>query len=366
MKHHPPTSDRSRNSAFGSPAAGWTLIEALGVLAVLAVLSAVFIPWMLRDLDSAARSEESRALTAIASALEQAIRRERVVPDATRWAAMAATGLGSPEDRIRTNARGGRRVWIVDPRLRLGPAPGETLPFAQSAAGSQAPTNARVILVSSLGEPLPSGVQDGVAASDEQFDAIWSAPPETVPPGWAWDGRAEDLAVQRLDFTGLWVPVLLNQPATGPRGQFGTDLLGTNPAAAGAIETWYLRGTVLRLHDAEGGLQWRAILQAPLTLTFERGAWRGRASLVDPAGHWNGAAVDDAMTRFLGAAENPGALDAAPPATRESVWRSMSNYFNAYLDWSEQGFPSAGSSVQTLNAATANLDAQTGTLLARP
>jgi len=351
---------------MGSPAAGWTLIEAIGVLAILAVLGAVFIPWTMRDLDAAARAEESRALAGIAEALDQAIRRDRTVPDANLWAAMAAAGLGAPEDRVRTNARGGRRVWIVDPRLRLGPAPGGTLPFVQSDAGSQAPTNARVILVSSLGEPLPAAVQDGIAGNETQFDTLWSVPPGAVPSEWSWDGRAEDLVFQRLDFTDLWVPVLLNQPPTGPRGQFGTDLQGTHTAAAGATESWYLRGTVLRLHDAGGHLQWSLLVQAPLNLTFERGAWRGRASLADPAGHGTGAAVDDAMARFLGAAENPEALAAAPPATREGVWRSMSNYFTAYLEWSAQGFPSAGPGAEALEGAAAILDAQTRALLTPP
>ncbi|MBN8249660.1 MAG: type II secretion system protein [Verrucomicrobia bacterium] len=357
---------RCCNAPGGNPAAGWTLIEALGVLAILAVLSAAFVPWLLRDLDASARAEESRALAEISRAIGQSLRRERVVPDANTWAAMASSALGSHQDRIQTNARGGRRLWIVDPRLRLGPAPGATLPFIQSDAGSREPTNARVVVLSSLGVPPPTTVQDGVAASNARFDALWSASPGAVPTGWSWNGRADDLAIQRLDLTDHWVPVLLNQPATGPRGQWGTDLAGTNAASPGALQTWYLRGTVLRLHDADGRLQWSVVLQTPLTLTFERGAWRGRASWLDADGHGNGSTVDDAMNRFQGAVENPEAAFATPPATREGVCRSMSNYLTAYLNWSAGGFPSTGPGVEAVGAAATLLDTQTRALLTRP
>jgi len=349
-----------------APAEAWTLVEVLGVLAVLAIMSALFVPWMLRDLDTAARTAESRSMTEIANAVGQTIRRERRVPDADGWAGMAALALGRHEDRVRTNARGGRRVWVVDPRLRLGPSPGTTLPFAQSTAGSHEPAYARVVLLSSLGEPLPATVRDGVATSNARFDAIWSATPGTVPGGWSWNGRPEDLTLERLDFTEHWVPVLLHQPASGLQGRFGTDAAGTNAAPPGSTTSWYVRGTLLRLHDADGRLQWATVVQSPLTLTFERGAWRGRASLWDPAGHWSGPAVDDAMGRFLGAAENPEAAHTVPPATRDSVWRSMSNYLNAYLEWSATGFSASASAAVTMDAATTELEAHSGSLLFHP
>lgn len=355
-----------RRAATGNPEAAWTLLEALGVLAILAVVVGVSLPWMLRDLETRARVQESHAMTEIARALGHAIRQARAVPDAPTWAAMAATALGCAEDRIQTNARGGRRLWIEDPRLRLGPTPGAPLPFEQSDTGSQQPNHARVVLLSSLGEPPPLEVREGVAASTAAFDALWTAAPEAMPEGWEWDGRVEDLILQRMDLTEHWVPVLLHQPDTGTPGQFGIDLGATNAVSPGTGQTWYLRGTVLRLHHATGSLQASLVLQAPVTLTFERGAWRGRPSWADPRGHWHGPAVEDAVNRFLGAPENPEAASAATPTTLDDVWRSMSNYFTAYLNWSADGFPSTGPGVEALESAAVLLDTRTETLLTRP
>ncbi len=329
---------------------GWTLIELMGVLAILTILSAAFVPILTREADRIARIAESREMAAIASAVEQGVRRHRAVPDSAGWAEWAANELGRRVDDVLTNSRGGRRLWIVDPRLRLGPGEGATLPYQQTSAGSREPVHPRIILISSLGDPLPGVVRDGIASSNERFDAIWMAAPGAVPANWSWRGLGEDLTVQRLDLSDQFVPVVLNPSPVPPHGQFGWDATGTNAVPVGAQASWHLRQSLLRLHADDGTLQVSLVLRSPVSAGFERGAWRGRPDWITADRHFNGAGVDEAVGRLFAAPANPQATN-GPAVLLESV----SNYFGAYLGWTAAGFPQTGSDAAAVDDAAARV-----------
>lgn len=80
-------------------AAGWTLIEMLGVLALMALAAAALVPTMVREADAAARQAELRDVEKVIEALERGIRRQRRIPDEATWASVAATDLGRPRGR---------------------------------------------------------------------------------------------------------------------------------------------------------------------------------------------------------------------------------------------------------------------------
>lgn len=358
----------------GSPAwrqsalvvAGWTLIELMGVLAVLAILTAVFVPLVVREFDRVVRAIEAKEMVRIASAVEQGIRRHRQIPDASGWADLAAGELGRRTEDVLTNSRGGRRLWIVDPRLRIGPDPGAPLPYQQTAAGSVEPVSARVVLLSSVGEPPPATVRDGVASSNARFDAIWAAASGVVPTGWTWAGRGEDLTIQRFHFNSLFVPVVLNQSPELPGGRFGFDATGTNVAPPAVSQSWYLRETLLRLHGPDDALQVSLVLQTPVSVGFERGAWRGRLTFLTTSGHWNGAAVDEASDRFLAAPGNESALGSGGPVAQTNVLHSLSNYFATYIRWANLGFPRVGEPATSLQSAADLVGSVSADLIHRP
>lgn len=332
----------------------------MAVLAVMTLLSVIFVPVVLRDLDRVARDVESRELSRIQAALEHGIRRQRQIPDASTWAQFTATELGRRAEEVMTNSRGVRRLWIIDPRLRVGPAPGSPLPYLQGPAGSMEPVSARVVVVSSLGEAPPATVRDGVASSTARFDAIWSASPGTVPSGWSWSGRGEDLKMLRLDLGSLLIPVTMSQPVEPPQGRLSIDGADTNQITPVSGPAWYLRDTLLRFRGADGSNPVSIILQSPTSLSFARGSWRGRLSLLGTSGHANGATVEEAVDRFLGA---PARADRPTPA---DALRSASNYFTAYLTWARSGFPISGAPADQVRTAADELDVTWADLIRTP
>lgn len=232
-------------------------------------------------------------MSQFASALEQGIRRQRRIPDATGWAGFVAAELGHrvwTRFRPTPAAAGVYGLWI---RSRLGPASGATLPLQQGSSGSMEPVSPRAVLVSSLGERLPATVQDGVASSTARFDAIWSATPGTVPIGWTWSGEGRGPGCRASAFrlavhpcgaqsivgysTSAGLVSMTGRPMSRPQASFGPGISGKSPAP----------------HAADGAGFWlSSVLRDAVSLGFERGAWRGRLAFPFADGHATGVAVE--------------------------------------------------------------------------
>src|SRR5438477_10985756 len=78
------------------PASGraFSLIEMIGVLAVIAILAAALAPSFVRQMDKSASDQESAGLKAFGDALQKSIMRSRYIPSDADWAAAVATELG--------------------------------------------------------------------------------------------------------------------------------------------------------------------------------------------------------------------------------------------------------------------------------
>src|ERR1043166_633236 len=74
----------------------FTLIESLGVLAVLALLVAAIAPSIVRRIDRAAWMKETADLQAIADSYVQYILRNKTIPTYTNWAAAVASEMSLP------------------------------------------------------------------------------------------------------------------------------------------------------------------------------------------------------------------------------------------------------------------------------
>lgn len=75
------------------------------------------------------------------------------------------------------------------------------------------PQNARMVLISSLGDPWPVAGATNVSLTGEQFDALWNGRAGSVPEILQWDGAGEDLILGRLDLREQFVPVVLTRSA---------------------------------------------------------------------------------------------------------------------------------------------------------
>lgn len=312
---------------------GMTLLEVIGAVAILGILAAIVVQSATQQVRQAAREEEQRRLKQMARALEKATSRARQLPGVADLGGWMATELGWLTNDVLANRRGNARAFVVDPRLRLGPAPGSsTLPFVQSGIGSVEPVAARVLVLSSMSSPLPSNT-----LSAEDFDVVWSGQPGTVPSAWGWAGPSDDFLVQRIDMAPWFVPMVLMNPSLG-EARFGTDVGPTNALTVAVQVAWYLKGTVLRLHGADGWLQARQVVQDAEAFSFDNGAWRGRMFTTIGRREVFGLDMDFAAERFLASASNPDATPQGNPTTPPTVLAAFRDYMEAYLSWEGAAF----------------------------
>jgi prepilin-type N-terminal cleavage/methylation domain-containing protein len=349
---------------IGHSKRAFSLIELIGVLAVIAILAAAAVPVLIRQMDRIAGEQESAALKSFGDALQQSILRKRCIPGTNDWATTIAAELGVDVANITTNqARRQPRFFLIDPAWQIGASVAGQA-YTNSSAGSSAPVSPRVMLLSSIGRALPAGIASGVPSS-ANFNAIWNwtdtggAVPATSFgwPGWP---NSDDLKVQRVNLAPMFVRLLLSTYNSTDSPRYSID--STNWATAVVITTnltyidsYFIQNSILVLHmPRTNTIDSQQILTRDSAFVFDQNQWRptiGGGSFL--AGLDLGSVVD----QYLKAPENPNALYTIAKGSNITqqavVVRKMKDYFDAYGNWVAAGFPrKQGSTVPpTLQAA---------------
>lgn len=346
------TSTARGPGASGCRSRGFSMIEMLGIMAIVALLALAIVPMLLSELDRLARQQEETSLRRLAEGIEKYVIRNQIIPDHTGWAAAVAAALGESNDRVLTNSRGLRRVLIIDPSFGVGATGTNRPPFTQTASGSASVTNPRYVILSSMGQELPSSVQSGFAASATEFEQLWNLADGAVPAGWTWSGNGSDLRLQRVNLLPLFHQVTLNN-ATALAGKYSANSSTPSVLPVTTLSTYFLAGTVLGLHGVDSSVQSKEMVTRPFSFSFEDGLWRGRLFAGTTAGATDvtGADIEAAATTFLSSANNP-----AGTATPEQVMAAMETYLTAYNIWAAAGFPATGSTKTAVDAAQAALE----------
>jgi len=179
---------------FSGLANGFTLIEMIGVMAIMAILASVLVPNGLRTLDRAAVNAEAQTLHNLGEQVKLFLKVNGVAPAPATW----AQDLGpfadiSPVD-ITTNKRQMVRVLIYEPVLPAAPQ--------------------RALILSSMrpGLALPVAADLNTVA---RFDDVWGTADRAIPAvgidnwaGWApWratDGGGDFLVIERVNLAAIY------------------------------------------------------------------------------------------------------------------------------------------------------------------
>jgi len=252
--------------------AGFTLVEFIGVIAIVAILASFSIAAVHKQMIETRREAEDVSLKGLAEGLSNVVRFNFTVPSSSTWATAVAGQLNRSLNDIGTNSMGNTRAVMVDPTFQIGnPAlPFSSLPFTQSLAGSRQVNNLNYVLLSSLADPLPS--LTGVT-----FSNLWNSADDALPTGWpaTWKGKPEDLRRERITLTGLFFRLVLNNLDTTNTAWWGMDGAATNVTLApgGRKEVWVIDGTTLNLCDNTAALAARDILHADASYIFMNNRW---------------------------------------------------------------------------------------------
>jgi len=310
-----------------------SLIECVGVLAVVAILAAALIPVAIRQLDRLASDREIAILKALSDGLQSSILRNRYIPSQTDWASIIATETGMDIGSVASNSQRRLRVFQADSSGWLS----SNLPYTQTYAGTPTyPANARVLLLSSLGPSLP--LSSGMSSAAD-FANIWDTPPGTIPTAsqWtSWNGRPDDLKIQRLNLSPLFVKLVLGTYTANSNGQYTIDTSALQQAPKNnGVDGYYLRGTLLGLYSGAPANtpDAKQILANDMSFAFEAGAWKGT---IQGGVTFGLGDISGIVAAFLSAAPNTNAQFGI--LQQSNVVQSMISYMSNYDRWAAGSF----------------------------
>lgn len=166
--------------------AAFTLVEMIGVLAILTIMAGVLTPNILHSIERAAVRAEADNLHSIGNEVGLYLRDNAVLPTTASWNTQLAAYSSLNAADILTNRRRVARLYVPDPVA----------------------ANQRVLLISSMrnGVALPSAAN--VAGN---FQTIWDTAEGSVPVsgGWgAWTagagGNVEYLVIERVSLASIY------------------------------------------------------------------------------------------------------------------------------------------------------------------
>jgi prepilin-type N-terminal cleavage/methylation domain-containing protein len=318
----------------------FSLIEMIGVLAVIAILAAAIFPVLLRQLDYAAQGNEGTNLAAVASGLQQGAMGRRYVPSANDWAGFIATNIGWRVSGVQTNTRNNPRIFLIDPTLVIGTNTAANLPYQQTTRGStNLPTNPRFIIMTSLSSALPTGLNSGIPLSAD-FNALWSNPDDTIPTGtsWSWSNfkQGADIRIQRINLAPSFCHLVLSvSDPTNALYSIDNSVISTvTNGPTGGLDTYLLSSTILKLYARTGtssvtNLVASQVLQQDTSWVLSGGIWRN-ANVPAPAGG-GGGSWGTLIDTFLNSPSHNG-------ISTSRLFTDMTNWLAGYNQFAAGGF----------------------------
>ena len=307
---------------------GFSLIELIGVLAVLAIVISVTTESVLSRVSYAQRRAEETELSRIATGAQRWVRENHQLPSPSDWATQAAQALASSTSMLRTNSGGGARLWVPDPRWRVAEN-GSEMGYRQGAYGTPRPENVRVLLLSAVNG-------DRVDPANIDFDSWWERGSRGVPPPEGGEGAVQDndILVERIGFAPLFHRIILNNLSMDLPARWAVDRIEEEGVCAPGRrhEAHYVETSRLLLIDSEGAIQEVVLVEESTSWAFFEGRWH-RSLGQAPGAAWT------EVSRIPSDLMELPTLSGVEP---REIADAMYDFMGAYLRWSADGYRIAG------------------------
>ncbi|MEL7297747.1 MAG: prepilin-type N-terminal cleavage/methylation domain-containing protein [Pseudomonadota bacterium] len=230
---------------------GFSLLELVGVMAVIAILSAVLAPNLVGVINDAYATAETENLISLADQLERSVLNTSVIPGngSASWGAAIAAQSDLPLQDVLQNRRGFTRTVYFDPGFLNGT--GGFNGYTQTTGLSAPPASPRFMIISDLSGNL--GTQ---ANNVSRFDAIWNRDPAATIV------ESDTVKIERRHIGDLFHRALIineysYQTGVSLNGGAQLAIPAAQAGADGLLSMYLIEGTEIALFDGPyptGGL----------------------------------------------------------------------------------------------------------------
>ncbi len=196
----------------------FTLIEMIGVIAIIAILAAVIAPNVVKQMQAAGQDAEEEALGVLADGLIDYVLENRIIPQSGEgsgaWSTNIATQTDLPAKKIYENDHGNSRRYWFDPATNLNGLSDNSSSYDQNTVSAanlsgdattstaSAPTNPRAMIISDL---TAGGTNNILVASvthnAANFAAVWDQTGTLT--------ESSTLKIKRINFSQMFETVTL-------------------------------------------------------------------------------------------------------------------------------------------------------------
>jgi type II secretory pathway pseudopilin PulG len=325
----------------------FSMVELIGALAVVAVLTGALVPCTIRLLDRLVAQKEVATLKTLGDSFQKAILRQRTIPAQANWPSFMAAEAGMSLDLVNVNPRHQTRAFVADPDPANWLA-SHPLPYTNGPSGSAAyPSSARVMFISSLGARLPD-IESGMNTTEFQY--LWDAPDGTIPDSQLWktyDGDPQDVKVQRINLGSLFNHLVLSSYLGTTPGYYKIDGLpaGTSylqASISNGVAGYFLKSTVVDLYASAPAVAFQEsdVLDQDTSFVYEKGVWRKSIAAGVAVGTGDISGIVEA---FLKAPENINAAHTNGAGLQQFIIvTNFIAYMSNYNRWEDAGFTDNG------------------------
>lgn len=244
--------------------AGFTLIEMIGVMAVIAILASAIAPSVVDMAVNAKAEKEAISLKTLTDNLHQSILQTKSIPLAatSSWVNAIAEENNLPSSKIQLNEANFRRGYYIDPTfLNVSPS---TFSGYPSQGLSTAPNSPRIMLVSNLSAHVPSAPTTAAA-----FNAIWD---QTASASLL---ESQSIKVVRLNLCSTFHRIIFNNDAAS-QASYMFESNSQQALAAGVTERYVLDSTKISLYThsyPSGALDFVSLANSDVSFRYDGSSW---------------------------------------------------------------------------------------------